>query len=439
MTLKILDLFAGAGGLSLGFELFRDKSDNQIFELYRAVEIDKYACATLRKKYGDDRIIEGDLTDKTVHERIISECKGIVDIVAGGIPCQSFSLLGSRSGYGIRNEKFKKDRRDNLYKEFRDIVKQIRPKVVVIENVKGILSKKDNSGRKIIEKLLKDFQKRGYNFTNKQNKKYVLLNAADYGVPQRRERVILIGVHKDWKKTVIPYIEPTHFNPNVVTHENKPPYVSLKEAIGDLPEVHPLVTETGLSEQKKKKIRKINKTIFNGKDKIALDKKRYKKHVESIGVTGKMFHNFVRPNGYRFIDHHQARSQQYTDIQLFEKMIEGETANDFMNRCPKTASKLIKYKMNSFKDKYRKQKTDEPSTTVFAHLEKDGNRFIHPWTARTFTPREAARIQSFPDDVIFEGPISKKFKQIGNAVPPLLSRNYIAPCVYEIFMVNKNA
>ena len=79
--------------------------------------------------------------------------------------------------------------------------------------------------------------------------------------------------------------------------------------------------------------------------------------------------------------------------------------------------------MLSFKDKYRKQKARKPSTTVFAHLSKDGNRFIHPTQARTYTPREAARIQSFPDDFTFEGTMTKKFKQIGNAVPPLMSYN----------------
>lgn len=104
-------------------------------------------------------------------------------------------------------------------------------------------------------------------------------------------------------------------------------------------------------------------------------------------------------------------------------MKQGETAKDFIERKPEIAKKLIKYDMSSFKDKYRKQSFGKPSTTIFAHLEKDGNRFIHPTQARTYTPREAARIQSFPDDLIFEGPISKKFRQIGNAVPPLLAYN----------------
>jgi len=101
-------------------------------------------------------------------------------------------------------------------------------------------------------------------------------------------------------------------------------------------------------------------------------------------------------------------------------MNQGETAKDFMDRMPTKARSLIKYDMLSFKDKYRKQKAKEPSTTVFAHLEKDGNRFIHPKQARTYTPREAARIQSFPDS--FEFPVSESaaYRQIGNAIPPVL-------------------
>ena len=426
MTIKILDLFAGVGGLSLGFELVRDETGNKVFELHRAVEIDKYACETLRKRHGDDKVIEGDLTKKKIHEKVIKECTGHVSIVVGGIPCQSFSLIGPRSGYGLHMDTFKKDRRDNLYKEFRDIVREVKPKIVVIENVKGILSKKTGRKEKVIARLISDFENLGYSFENEDKDKYVLLNAAEYGVPQKRERVILIGVMKNWKNIKMPRIEPTHFDlkekkPDNLIKKGLKPCVTLHEAIGDLPEVTPMTTYTDLSESKKVKVKRNNEKVDNGKDKVALDMKIYMNHLKSISLSGKGFFEFIRPNGYKHIDHHVARSQQLSDIRLFGLLKEGETAKDFMGRCPKTAEKLIKYDMSSFRDKYRKQKSDEPSTTVFAHLEKDGNRFIHPTKARTYTPREAARIQSFPDDFIFEGPRSKKFRQIGNAVPPLMA------------------
>ena len=97
--IKVLDLFAGVGGLSLGFELIADASGKQIFELYRAVEIDKYACETLKNRYGEEKLIPGDITKLNIANRIIHECKNKV-VVVGGIPCQSFSLLGPRSGFG---------------------------------------------------------------------------------------------------------------------------------------------------------------------------------------------------------------------------------------------------------------------------------------------------------------------------------------------------
>src|SRR3989338_9727159 len=145
------------------------------------------------------------------------------------------------------------------------------------------------------------------------------------------------------------------------------------------------------------------------------------KKILSYNIIRKNFFQFVRPNGCALY-HHIARSQQLSDIMLYKGMKQGWTAKDVVEKGG-MLKQYIKYDMGSFKDKYRKQKWLEPSTTIFAHLEKDGNRFIHPTQARTFTPREAARIQSFPDDFLFEGPISKKFRQIGNAVPPLLAYN----------------
>ena len=433
MTLKMLDLFAGAGGLSLGFEMVRDRSGRNVFELYRAVDIDKFACQTLRKRYGEEKVIAGDITEPEVEKRIIQNCRGKVSVIVGGIPCQSFSLIGPRSGSDRKKEEFKNDKRDSLYKHFKRIVAGIKPEILVIENVKGILSKKDLRGRKIIDKIVSDFESAGYNFTNKKGGKWQLLNAADYGVPQKRERVILVGIKKSRKMCEVPVFEATHSDSrkhsNRALNSGKLPYVSVYEAIGDLPAVRPKITFTGLSENQKQLIRRKNRSIKNGNDRIEHDGTRLNKHLEKISHSGREFFGFVRPNGYKYLDHHTARSQQSSDIDLFRMMKQGETADEFMKRMPEKAQKTIKYDMSSFKDKYRKQKANEPSTTVFAHLEKDGNRFIHPLQARTYTPREAARIQSFPDPIIFEGTKNKKFRQIGNAVPPLMSYN-IAKQIY---------
>jgi len=436
VTHQILDLFAGVGGLSLGFELLRDKKGEKLFSLHRAVEINKYACETLRSRHGDEKVIEGDLTKKSIHKKVVQDCKGKVSVVVGGIPCQSFSLIGPRSGFGKNIEKFKNDKRDFLYREFKKIVKEVNPNILIIENVKGILSKKDSKGKKIIYKIISDFEKIGYNFENELGDKYYLLNAADFGVPQKRERVVLIGIKKDWKDIKVPVIKPTHYDPSSefadgIIRKGLLPCVTLGEAIGDLPKVKPKITYTGLNDSEKDKVREKNEKIDNGLDRIRINKKSFSSYVKGLNRSAQQYFHHIRPNGYKFVDHHVARSQQISDLQLFDLMKPGETAKDFLDRMPEKADKLIKYSMNSFMDKYRRQNSSEPATTIFAHLEKDGNRFIHPNQTRTITPREAARLQSFPDSFTFSGPMSKKFKQIGNAVPPLLSLN-IAKAVQPI-------
>ncbi len=434
--IKILDLFAGAGGLSLGFESVLNSRGGKAFELYRAAEIDKFACETLRNRHGSEKIIEGDIRKLATANRIISECKGKVSVIVGGIPCQSFSLIGPRSGFGKKLEKFREDDRDNLYEHFRDIVAAIEPKVIVIENVKGILSKKDGAGRLIIDKIVSDFKKLGFRFKNNENDTgYALLNAADFGVPQKRERIILIGVNEKLGARTVPLIEPTHYNPDCgktnLRDEGLLPYVTLKEAIGDLPKVKPKFTKTDLNPRMIRRIEKINRKIYSGEDTIPFDKQLWNEHLAKVSQPGKLFLQFVRPNGYPYITHHIARSQQFSDVRLFSTLKPGETAEEFLKRAPKMAGQLIKYDMTSFMDKYRRQDGSKLCTTLFAHLEKDGNRFIHPVQARTFTVREAARVQSFPDDFVFCGPYSKKFRQIGNAVPPLLGKK-IGEAVLQI-------
>jgi len=418
--LKILDLFAGAGGLSLGFELARSKG-KKIFKLHRAVEVDEHACLTLKKRYGTNKVIQGDLTKKEIHNSVIKQCKGKIDVVIGGIPCQSFSLIGPRSGFGKRMDKFKKDKRDLLYKEFYAIVKELKPKIIVIENVKGILSKKDLKGKRIIDRIIKDFEKAGYNFNiEKNNQKYMVLNAANYGVPQKRERVFIIGFYRRFTDSCMSAPKQTHSSEKTAKRLLK--QVTIHEAIGDLPKVQAKITYTDIPLNQKKTIDRVNKHRNNGKDRINVNSKSYGNFLRTLSRSGKMFHQQIRPNGYKYIDHHVARSQQSSDIDLFKGMKQGWTAKDVIEKGSESLKIKIKYEMNAFKDKYRKQKWNEPCTTLFAHLQKDGNRFIHPKQARTITPREAARLQSFPDYIIFEGPPSKKFWQVGNAVPPLLAK-----------------
>lgn len=419
--LKVLDLFAGAGGLSLGFDLVRDKNGRKVYEIVLAVDNDKYACQTLRKyfskEYGNENIVlEADLTDKWTHNKIIKLCKDGIDIIIGGPPCQSFSLIGPRSGNGNGNH-HKYRIMDRLYVEYLKIVGELKPSFIVFENVRGILSKKDAKGRRYIDIITSDFKKFGYSFKSENEKiktDYIILSAADYGVPQTRERVFLIGNNLGIKN---PY--------PAVTHDESS-YITLFESIGDLPKLKSKVTHTDIkSGKEKEKIDGQNKRIYSGEDSVGYHDDLFKTHYDSLDKKGKVFLDFIKPNGQAVLTHHVARRQKRDDILLFKSMRQGMTAGDiFESKGENTRRlrRLIKYDMTSFKDKYKKQSWEKPCSTVFAHLEKDGNRFIHPDSsqARTITPREAARIQSFPDSYEFDGPYSKKFRQIGNAVPPLL-------------------
>lgn len=429
--IRVLDLFAGGGGLSLGFELVKNGDMQRVYEIILAVDSDKYACQTLKKyfskEYGrEDIVLEADLTSEETHKTIIQRCSEGIDLIIGGPPCQSFSLIGPRSGNGKKNKK-KYKIMDSLYQEYLKLVKELKPSFIVFENVKGILSKKKN-GISYIDLITLDFKNLGYSFESengKIKKDYVVLNAADYGVPQERERVFLIGNNLGVKN---PYPLPTHDESSRVT---------LFEAIGDMPKLRAKITNTGIKSLKKKaRINQRNKSTYSGLEITAYHNAIFKKHYESLDQKGKSFLDFIKPNGQLVLTHHVARSQKEDDISLFKSMRQGMTAEDIFesdSEKNRRLRELIKYDMKSFKDKYKKQKWTKPCSTIFAHLEKDGNRFIHPDSgqARTITPREAARIQSFPDYYDFEGPFTKKFRQIGNAVPPLLAYN-IGKKIFEV-------
>ncbi|MCJ7816518.1 MAG: DNA cytosine methyltransferase [Candidatus Aenigmarchaeota archaeon] len=433
---NVVDLFAGPGGLSLGFELARVGRGRKIFNTLACVEIDPWACKTLRKNFPKSVIVEGDIRRDDIKEYLEKICKKKTDILVGGPPCQSFSTIGPRSG----NSRNKKDkyRYDGLYREFIDVAEKLSPKFVVFENVKGILSKR-NGDEKVIDIIISELEKLGYNLESENKRvttKYVILNAADYGVPQTRERVFIIG-NNIGTKNPFPYI--MHYDPRKGVSLNKEmlPYVTIRDAIGDLPAVKPKKTVTHINEKRVRQIEKYNKKIYSGTEKTVYKKVWSKCHLKIIGKSGQEFFRFVRPNLKIPLTHHVARSQMETDIKLFQGMKEGMAAKDVIesnNPGIRKLSEFIRYDMKSFRDKYKKQSWNRPSSTVFSHMQKDGNRFIHPDSkqARTFTPREAARMQSFPDNFYFEGPMTKKFQQIGNAVPPLLAKRICEGIYYKL-------
>lgn len=380
-----IDLFAGCGGLSEGFY-------RQGFKALAHVEIDHWACETLRtrmKFYGykdyNREVIEHDITSDDILERIDNAVNGrTVDIIIGGPPCQAYSTAGRvRDG-----KKMASDPRNYLFESYVKILEYYSPKFFVFENVTGLLSAQVKSAP-IFPKVLKAL---GNKYKVIGNPEVLVHNTADYGVPQLRKRVIIIGVRKDIDKSAEELYEgiiKTHWNPETLSNDKKGKkrFVDVRQAIGDLPSVEP------------------------GQD-ASTEDFDYPCNNEFLKRIGK-------PGIHPLMDH-IARKHNDLDRERFQVMIHNHWSFGQLRReMPQYEHEHARV----FDNSYVVQWWDLPSKTILAHIHKDGFQFIHPdeEQRRTFTVREAARIQSFPDDFEFKGSRGEKYKQIGNAVPPLFA------------------
>ena len=380
-----IDLFAGCGGLSEGFY-------RQGFKALAHVEIDHWACETLRarmKFYGykeyDKAVIEHDITSEDILEKIDAVVKKrTVDIIVGGPPCQAYSTAGRvRDG-----KRMATDPRNYLFESYVKILEHYAPKFFVFENVTGLLSARvENSP--IFPKVLKAL---GSKYKVISDPLVLVHSAADYGVPQLRKRVIVVGVRKDISKDISELYDnvvKTHWNPETPENERsgKKRFVDVRQAIGDLPPVEP------------------------GHD-ASTQKFNYPCDNAFLKLIG-------RPGVNPLMDH-VARRHNDLDRERFQVMITNHWSFGQLRRqMPQYEHEHARL----FDNSYVVQWWDLPSKTILAHIYKDGFQFIHPDEAqkRTFTVREAARIQSFPDDFEFKGSRTEKYKQIGNAVPPLFA------------------
>jgi DNA (cytosine-5)-methyltransferase 1 len=384
-----IDLFAGCGGFSEGFY-------QEGYKSLLHVDFDEAACDTLRERMSyynyskndiSKRVLCGDLTSKDVHDKI-SDIIGddAVDLIVGGPPCQSFSSVGrAQDPNSMRN-----DPRNYLFKSYLEILEKYLPKVFVFENVSGLLTAKPG-GNPIFPEIIQNMQKL-YNVCD--NRDTILLNSVHYGVPQIRKRVILIGVRKDLEFTpeeIYKSIEKTHYCPDM---ENKgvlnglKKYRTVADAINDLPKLLP----------------------GEGKDEIDFKRTNSNEYLKEISF---------KPS--KKILNHVARNHNILDQERYEIL----SKNDWqLKDLQKTRPDLIHHDPKHFGNRYTVQSSHKPGKTVVAHLYKDGNLFIHPdfKQKRTFTVREAARVQSFPDDFKFVGSRTNQYKQVGNAVPPLMAR-----------------
>lgn len=385
-VINFVDLFAGCGGLSEGFY-------QEGYHALAHVEIDHAACETLKermKHYGysnyDTSVLEEDITQPNIVDKISRVVgKEKVDIIIGGPPCQSFSSAGrAKDSNGMKN-----DPRNYLFESYVRILNHFEPKLFVFENVTGILTARPE-GNRIIEQII---LKLGQKYKVVLNPVLNIFNTANYGVPQIRKRVIIIGVRKD-----LPYvpeelyaaIKKTHFDPKMTPDSQKglKPYTTVRDAIAELPAVEP----------------------GGGKKEIPFIPKRNNDFLKYI----------CEKNQTVLLDH-VARKHNDKDRERYRVMAENHwNFEELLEKRPD----LRHENKRCFNNSYTVQWWDLPSKTILAHIHKDGNLFIHPdyRQARTFTVREAARIQSFPDNFVFCGSRSDQFKQIGNAVSPLFAR-----------------
>ena len=381
-----IDLFAGCGGLSEGF--YREG-----FKALAHVEINHFACETLRtrmKHYGykdiDKEVIEHDITADDIIEKIDNAVNGRdVDMIIGGPPCQAYSTAGRvRDKVGMAT-----DARNYLFESYVKILEHYRPKLFVFENVTGILSAKAN-GKAIFPQVIKAL---GKEYKVIGDPDTILFNTANYGVPQIRKRIIIMGVRKDIDgieaNELYQNVIKTHYDPDMPEKERGKlkKYVDVRQALGDLPPVLP------------------------GED-ASTDSFNYPCDNEFLTRIGN--------KGISPLMDHICRKNNDTDRERFRVMIENHWSFGEMRRA---RPDLEHEHARVFDNSYVVQWWELPSKTILAHIHKDGFQFIHPDynQARTFTVREAARIQSFPDDFVFEGSRGEKYKQIGNAVPCLFA------------------
>lgn len=362
-ALTMVDLFCGAGGLSLGFtqEGFVTSLANDIEECC----VDTYAHN--HPETPRDHIILGDIRE------VVENIEDLLrfsqpSIVVGGPPCQGFSEAN--------RQRLIDDPRNHLYKNFVEVVRKMQPPFFVMENVKGMA--------KVANQVIEDFSKIGYETSAH------VLNAKNFGVPQNRERLIYIGnrIGVDNEKI---------FEEIFALSETIQDYV-----LGDaLHGMRPLEA----SRIKNATERDSEESGFWIEKKRNSDTNAYVDYINQ----GKW---------YPVCLNHKARYNNDRDIEIFGRLNPGDKSDD-----PKIAD-IMPYKSRNdiFKDKYFKLEPDKVCKTITAHMKFDCNMYIHPFEARGLTPREAARVQSYPDDYFFRGSYTKTYMQIGNSVPPLLGR-----------------
>lgn len=370
----IFDLFAGAGGFSWGWRAAG-------YRPIVAIDNDTAAARTYELNFASDHtlILNRDLTDLGP-ARLLDALGGKQPRelfgISGGPPCQGWSKVGRGKLRSLhdRASSLLRDPRNLLYRQFVDFVRFFRPPVFVMENVPGMLNLE---GRNVADEVLSNFESAGYYAS------YAVVNALWFGVPQDRRRLIFIGLRDDLG-CGIETSELKEFGPHFRSQLlGLPGEINLRQAIADLPEV----------------------SHGNREDPQPYRRKPGRRS---------RFADLMRRRSNGVITDHVCRKHNDQDLEAFALMDQGGQYHELPSR-------LKRYRDDIFKDKYKKLCWTRPAWTVTAHFAKDLYTHIHPSQPRTLSIREAARVQSFPDDFRFYGNIGDRFRQIGNAVPPLMA------------------
>ena len=521
--IKIIDLFAGPGGLGEGFSSF-NQGGKYPFRISLSVEMEHSAWKTLRlrsfvrqfiqnnksipdeyyeyltgksgnhpeevlfrkfekqAKAATEEALQLKLGDKHDNKIIFNEIKSKLGndknwVLIGGPPCQAFSLVGRARNKGKEDYVPEKDHRHFLYLEYLKIIEEFSPAVFVMENVKGILSSKIN-GEPIFNKIKGELQNPGkalnkkikttykiYSLVSRDNKDTnslqdphnFIIKSEDYGIPQARHRVILLGVRNDI--SIVP------------EKLDKKKKITIGQVIGDLPKLR-----SGLSKNKERdtvegwaKVIKNELDYFlkqpgntnSGKD-VAQQMRNTIKTIEKNSLErGKLYlqpakslyqnipkelRNWYSKEWKAGVCNHDTRGHMDSDLARYlfcsvfaevnyspeNKIRQSPKLKDFPESLLPNHKNA---KSGKFVDRFKVQEKGLPATTITSHISKDGHYYIHydPSQCRSLTVREAARIQTFPDNYFFEGNRTEQYVQVGNAVPPLLA-NKIAKIVSQILI-----
>lgn len=393
--MNIIDLFAGCGGFLDGM------LQSEAYNTLASVEWEKAPVATLRarlkEKWGVedsdttairfdmqriDELFEGYNDDENYGTSIgLDKIIGAstVDGVIGGPPCQAYSLAGRVS---VKQSVENPDYRNYLFEYYLKIVEKYAPKFFVFENVPGMLSAMPD-GTPITELIKRDISDKGYEIIE-DIRGHAVIDTSEFGVPQSRKRVILLGLNKKYFKNYNIQELLVDFYDEILS-SYKEEKINVEGAIGDLPPCYP--------------------------------------RGEIVRIGGRKYSHSIPDTD---ITWHSARFQNQRDIEIFRMLAEDIESKEYKYKNVNALTALYNEKTgaNTKVHKYHVLNKEQPSTTILAHLYKDGLRFIHydSKQARSITVREAARLQSFDDDFEFIGSMGDAYKMIGNAVPPQFAK-----------------